>query len=89
MLEVNESPQKVFLINMDKFKCHMVYDVGRPHMFCLKSGLPVYTSLSLVHDWSTYVLKGHCMGLNLAPTRNGKIWPTHKRQHRQYLKISC
>ena len=21
--------------------------------------------------------------------RNGKIWPTRERQHRQYLKISC
>ena len=33
-------------------------------------------------------LKGALYGIEPS-TRNGKIWPTRERQHRQYLKISC
>ena len=34
------------------------------------------------------VFKGALYGIEPS-TRNGKIWPTRERQHRQYLKISC
>ena len=30
-------------------------------------------------------IKGALYGIELS-TRNGKIWPTRERQHRQYLK---
>ena len=40
------------------------------------------------NDWSLHYIQGHCMGLKL-PRETAKFGQPARRQHRQYLKISC
>ena len=67
--------------------CHATY------LFIYKLSYVVIMSvhnpaLKTVFLWHLRVVKGTLYGIEPS-TRNGNIWPTRERQHRQYLKISC
>ena len=61
--------------------------LGRGHVRMYLPLSPCLSLHGLVHDL-LFALKGHCMGLNL-PLVTAKFGRPTRRQHRQYLKISC